>query len=154
MVRLPDKRKQLNLVALWRSFLFGMYLSAASHTCVSSQEAGWTKAKAMSGGESYKKEREIIHHLLSKKNITKYEIVEISGEGRELPGSTNEDEIETVSGTIVTATAVYGFWLDWIDGHYTLGEEKGNWHEFSVSDPAHDEDVLAALHRLQRKKYQ
>ena len=102
----------------------------------------------MSGKENYRKEREIIHHLLNRKNITRYEIVEISGEGRELPGSTYEEEIETVSGTLVTATAVYGFWLDWIDDHYTLGEEKGNWHEFSISDPAHDEDILEALYRL------
>jgi hypothetical protein len=108
----------------------------------------------MRSGKLTEKEKMIIRNLLSEKGITDYEIVMPVNEGKELPGSTYEDEIELLSGTLVTVTAVYGFWLDWVDGHYTLGEEKGNWHEFNLNDLSHDEDILAALNRLQRKKYQ
>jgi hypothetical protein len=107
--------------------------------------------KIMSAQENYAKEQEIIKHLLNGKNIQEYEIVLPSGEGKELPGSTYEDEIETVSGTIVTATAAYGFWLDWVDGHYTLGDEKERWFEVNINEFRDADDILAAQQRLQQK---
>lgn len=84
-------------------------------------------------GDLTEKEDSIIRQLLKMKGINVYEIVVPVGEGRELPGGAYEDEVESLSGTIVTATAAYGFWLDWIDGHYTLGDEKDNWMEVDMS---------------------
>jgi hypothetical protein len=107
--------------------------------------------KIMGSQENYAKEREIIRRLLSKKNIQEYEIVLLSGEGKELPGSTYEDEIELTSGTIVTATAAYGFWLDWIDDHYTLGDEQGYWYEVNINEFRDADDILAAQQRLRQK---
>ena len=88
----------------------------------------------MRDGELTEKEREILRRLLQEKEIREYEIVLPIGEGRELPGSTYEDEIESISSIVVTATAVYGFWLDWIHDHYTLGDEKGNWYQVKMEE--------------------
>ena len=71
-------------------------------------------------------------------------------EGEDLPGGTYEGEIESVSGTIVTATAVYGFWLDWIDGHYTLGDEQSSWMEVDMSEMRDPEGIIAAQRRLRQ----
>ncbi|GER89986.1 hypothetical protein KDW_41480 [Dictyobacter vulcani] len=53
-----------------------------------------------------------------------------------------------LSGAIVTATAVYGFWLDWVDGHYTLGDEQGSWRKIDMSQCLDPEGTIAAQQRL------
>lgn len=100
----------------------------------------------------YKREQEIINDLLRQKNITEYEFLYIVGEGKDLPESTYEGEVEEVSGEIVTEDAVYGFWLFWVDGHYSLGDGKRYWHKFSLDDRAHEVDVQEALQQLRQRK--
>ena len=70
----------------------------------------------------------IIRELLARHRISVYEIEAIP-EGKELPGSSYPDELESMSGYITTPTSVYEFWFDWQDDHYTLGEEDGSWQE-------------------------
>ena len=105
----------------------------------------------MKGGALTAREAEIIDQLLAERGITTYEIVQPTGEGKELPWSTFAWEIESLSGTIVTETTVYGFWLDWINGTYTLGEPKGYWFEVPVEEMLDPDDVLEAQHRLREK---
>jgi hypothetical protein len=76
----------------------------------------------MQGGELTAREAEIIRQLLAEHGITEYEIIGATPEGKDLLGSTYDGEIELLSGTAVTATTVYSFWLDWEEGGYTL------WH--------------------------
>lgn len=102
----------------------------------------------MHGWNLTEKEDAIIRQLLKMRGIEVYEIVLPVGEGRDLPGGAYEGEVELLSGTVVTATAVYGFWLDWIDGHYTLGDERDNWREVDISKAQDPEDLIAAQQRL------
>ena len=106
----------------------------------------------MKSGELTEKENEILRKLLLEKNIQEYEILVPIGEGRELPESSYQDEIESISGTVVTATDAYGFWLDWINDHYTLGDEKGNWYKININEFTDAEDIIAAQQQLQQKK--
>ncbi len=105
----------------------------------------------MRGGDLTLQEAAIIHQLLAERGITKYEIVQPINEGRPLPGSPDDYEIESLSGTIVTPTNVYGFWLDWdpINKKYTLGEHKDYWQEVYPDEILHPEDV-EAQRRLQQ----
>jgi hypothetical protein len=72
------------------------------------------------------KEAEVIRQLTACHNIHVYEVEAIS-EGKQLPGGTFPGELQSMSGYIITPTTVYNFWFDWVDGHYSLGEEDGNW---------------------------
>ena len=65
----------------------------------------------MLGSELARKEEAIIRQLLQQKGIDRYEIVMPTPEGKDLPGSTYDWEVEYLSGTIITSTNVYGFWL-------------------------------------------
>ena len=66
------------------------------------------------------RESEIIRYLLAQRGIGAYEIVRPIGEGRDLPGSTYQAEVEEISGYIATATSAYYFWLVWYNGDYSL----------------------------------
>lgn len=44
-----------------------------------------------------------------------------------LPPYRHFAEIEDCSGTVITLTSVYGFWLSWVHGRHTLGEESSYW---------------------------
>jgi hypothetical protein len=105
----------------------------------------------MISGELTKKEVAIIHQLLLQKGIDQYEIFVPVGEGRDLPGSTYDCEVESLSGTVVTSTDVYGFWLDWINEHYTLGDEKECWFKVDISKFHGPEDIISIQHQLQQK---
>lgn len=73
-----------------------------------------------------KREEEVIRTLLAERGITTtYQLFEITKEGKQVPGSTYPLEIESMSGYVITPEKVYLFWLDWGEGHYTLGEEMG-----------------------------
>lgn len=63
------------------------------------------------------KEEEVLRTLLAQKGITRYELDELMNEGASLPGSSYPLEIESMSGTVITPTAIYDFWLDWVDMH-------------------------------------
>ena len=106
----------------------------------------------MLGGKLTQREREIIHHLLVGKGISEYEIIDVTNEGQELPGSIFDDEIELLSGVFATPTNAYMFWLDWQDGHYTLGEKTGFWKELSPDEwGIYNKPIKAAQHRLKEK---
>jgi hypothetical protein len=76
-------------------------------------------------GKLTSREAEIVHQLLSEKGITVYEVLDLIFEGDDLPGSTFPREIEELSGVVVTADAVYHFWLNWKDEQYMFSA----WHE-------------------------
>ena len=96
-------------------------------------------------GKLTESERSLLQSLLSRKNIHRYIIVEPCNEGRTLPGSTYPDEIESISGYVVTEKSVYSFWLDWKNGAYTLGEEDGRWTELTDTELGADlDDVYEA----------
>lgn len=59
--------------------------------------------------------QQLIRSLLAEKGITQYELTDEVDEGRMLPPHQTFGEIEDCSGTVVTLTSVYGFWLDWVD---------------------------------------
>lgn len=101
--------------------------------------------------------RQLIRDLLAEKGITQYELANEVDEGRMLPPYQNLGEIDVCSGTVVTPTAVYGFWLDWVDGRHTLGdgrtyhhngEEHSFWHEYAPEDVRMWHDVEEAQRRL------
>lgn len=108
--------------------------------------------ETMRYGKLTPREAEIIHRLLAERSITRYEIVQPVAEGTPLPGSHDDFEIELLSGTIVTATKVYGFWLDWnpIAEEYTLGEHNGYWQEVDLDKVLHPQDILEAQQRLRQ----
>jgi hypothetical protein len=88
----------------------------------------------MQRGIPTQREKEVLQTLLARKGITEYELDELVGEGTNLPGGTYPLEIESMSGTVITPSEVYDFWLDWVDGHYTLGEENGIWRRRIVEE--------------------
>jgi hypothetical protein len=98
------------------------------------------------------REAEIIHQLLAERGITEYEIIGATPEGKDLPGSSYDGEIETLSGTVVTATTAYDFWFDWFEGNYTLGEHRGYWQEVHPDETGPDRDkILEAQQRLRQR---
>lgn len=99
------------------------------------------------------KAREIIRGLLARHGITTYEIEAIP-EGKELPGSTYPGELKSMSGYIITPTAIYEFWFDWEDGHYTLGEEDGCWQEITQEENDRDAQITRAIQKRLRESSQ
>ncbi|GHO61041.1 hypothetical protein KSB_95160 [Ktedonobacter robiniae] len=65
----------------------------------------------------------LIHNLLAEKDITQYELTDMVDEGRMLPPY-QDARIEDCSGTIVTPVKIYHFWLDWVNGQYSLGDKS------------------------------
>jgi hypothetical protein len=105
----------------------------------------------MRAGNLSSREEEIIRQLLSGHGIVEYELAEMVNEGQTLPGSSYPGEIEAISGYVVTATSVYMFWLDWYQGHYTLGEHRGFWEEVPLNKLGRDKErILGIQKRLQR----
>jgi hypothetical protein len=94
------------------------------------------------------REAEIIRQLLAERGITEYDFIGVVPEGKELPGSTDEEEIESVSGTVVTPVAAYDFWLDWDGRGYTFGV----WDEVDMANTLDKEEILAVQQQLQQKK--
>jgi hypothetical protein len=99
--------------------------------------------------------QQLIHDLLAEKGITQYELTSEVSEGNMLPPYQNFSTIENCSGTVVTPTAVYGFWLGWANGRHTLGEERGFWHEYTLEHirphgkfPGFEREVEEARRRL------
>ncbi|HZU68546.1 MAG TPA: hypothetical protein VFA09_14815 [Ktedonobacteraceae bacterium] len=105
----------------------------------------------MHDGKLTQQEAMIIHQLLAKHGITQYEVVGAVEEGKTLPGSRGPRDIELLSGTVVTSTTAYSFWLDWVDGDYTLGEQSGEWRELAPGNIASDFEIRAAQQRLREK---
>lgn len=105
----------------------------------------------MHDGNLTQQEATIIHQLLAKHGITQYEVVGAVEEGKTLPGSCGPRDIELLSGIVVTPTTAYSFWLDWIEGSYTLGEQSGEWRELTPSDSANNFEIRAAQQRLRQK---
>lgn len=99
----------------------------------------------MQKGDLTEKETELLHTLLTERGITVYQIFDITKEGKNLPGSSYPLEIESMSGTVITPSKIYDFWLDWIDGHYTLGEEDGFWRERHIEKLGDDKDKILQL---------
>ena len=107
----------------------------------------------MRGSTLTAREGELLHTLLVQRGITKYQVIEEIGEGKSLPGSTYPCEIESISGMVIAPEKVYAFWLDWIDGHYTLGEEEGIWKELRIEELGRDRDrVMKIQHQLREKE--
>jgi hypothetical protein len=106
----------------------------------------------MRGWDLSLKEQDIIHTLLVKHGILEdYEISINNFEGKELPGSIYPYEIESKEGYIVTPSKAYAFWLDWYDGHYTLGHEEGVWEEVDIDESPDRKPILKIrAHLLQR----
>jgi hypothetical protein len=102
----------------------------------------------MERGKLTEHEAAIIHRLLTARTITDYEIIALTPEGRDLPGASNEYDIEMLSGIVVTATHAYSFWLDWIDGNYVLNY----WHELDMNTTPDRDAIFAAQRRLQETK--
>jgi len=46
-------------------------------------------------------------------------------------------------GYIATSSKIYSFWLDWYDGHYTLGHEQSYWTEEAIDELSQKEQSLA-----------
>jgi hypothetical protein len=99
-------------------------------------------------GKLTPKEEEILHQLLMEKGITTYEILRAISEGHDLPGCTFPHEIETMSGAIVTADAVYSFWLDWKDDQYFFW----GWHQYSPETVQKTRSFVKAQ-KLVRQRY-
>lgn len=107
----------------------------------------------MRGLDPTPQEREIIHTLLVEHGITdNYEVAPSNFEGKELPGSAHHREIMSQQGYIVTPSKAYYYWLDWYNGHYTLGHEEGIWEEINDIDESPDRKSLLKIraHLLQR----
>jgi hypothetical protein len=62
----------------------------------------------------------LIRDLLAERGIFQYELLEEVNEGHDLPAYQGFF-IEDGTATVVTPTAVYRLWLDWVDGRHTLG---------------------------------
>ena len=102
----------------------------------------------MHKGNLTHKEEDILRQLLNQHGISRYEIVGAVGEGKSLPGSSYPGEIESLSGTVVTPTTAYSFWLDWENNNFTLGEEDDTWSELSPEEIASDFEVTEAMQHL------
>ncbi len=103
----------------------------------------------MTGNQLTTRENEIIKQLFAQRDINTYEIVEVINEGRELPGSLYDWEVELLLGVAVTPTDIYMFVLDWIDGKYTLGDKNGMWRELTPDDLGDEkEHILTIQHQL------
>jgi hypothetical protein len=102
----------------------------------------------MDGGELTTREAEIIHQLLAERGITEYEILFVIPEGQDLPGCTYDNEIELLSGVVVTPTNAYDFWLDWIDGRYTFSV----WREIDIANTKDRDEILTTQQRLRQKE--
>ena len=98
----------------------------------------------MQGGELTAREAEIIRQLLAKRGITDYAIIGATPEGKDLPGSTYDGEIDLLSGTVVTATMAYSFGLDWAEGDYTLW----HWREIDLDQTLDKDEVVEAQQGL------
>jgi hypothetical protein len=101
----------------------------------------------MVGGELTPREAKIIHQLLAQRAITEYEIIGATPEGKDLPGGTYDGEIELLSGTVVTATTAYSFWLDWEEGSYTFW----HWREIDLDRSLDKNEIVEAQQRLRQK---
>jgi len=101
----------------------------------------------MQGGELTAREAEIIRQLLAKRDIIDYEIIGATNEGKSLPGSTYPCEIELLSGTVVTATMAYSFWLDWAEGDYTFW----HWREIDLNQALDKDEIVATQQRLRQR---
>lgn len=86
----------------------------------------------MKGFVMTEREQEIIRSLLAPLGITEYDVVVYANSGYDLPESSYSGEISSFEGFIVTAEKIYSFWLDWVDGHYTLGQEEELWEEVEL----------------------
>lgn len=106
----------------------------------------------MRAGRLTKKEEEVLRDLLLERGITHYQLFELSNEGKSLPGSTFPDEVESISGWVITPEKVHTFWLDWVDGHYTLGEEDGGWHEVDYEKLGSDRIKMIQIQQLLRRE--
>src|SRR5713101_3888805 len=104
----------------------------------------------MEKGMLTKREEELLRTLLVQRGITTYQLFEVTQEGKQLPGSTFPLEIESMSGYVITPTNVYVFWLDWVDGHYTLGEEDGTWREVATETIGRDKDRVIQIQQQMR----
>jgi hypothetical protein len=109
-----------------------------------------TEENLMRGGRPSRREAEIIHSLLVQKGITSYQLFEMVEEGNLYPGSTYPDEIESISGRVITPTAIYDFWFDWDDEHFSLGEEEGYWEELPLEDLGQDRDKILQIQQQLR----
>lgn len=106
----------------------------------------------MDKGMLTKREEEVLQTLLVQRGITKYRLFEVTQEGKHLPGSTFPWEIESMSGYVIAPTNVYYFWLDWVDGHYTLGEEDGIWKEKAIEELGCYKDRIIQVQQQLRKE--
>ena len=73
------------------------------------------------------RQEKILERLLKKKGINKYQIVYSSGEGKSLPGSRFNWEIESESGFVITKEGkIFQYWFDWDEKQeeYTFSEWK------------------------------
>jgi len=94
------------------------------------------------------REREILRQLLAKRGITEYEILGSTPEGKDLPGSPYDGEIEWLSGVVVTATNAYDFWLEWVEGNYTFSI----WREVDLEKARDKDEIVAAQQRVRRRR--
>lgn len=101
----------------------------------------------MEKGKLTQKEEQIIRDLLAERGITKYQLFELIGEGKNLPGSTYAWEIESLSGYVITPTSVYTFWLDWENEQYSLGEPQGLWKKLNITEIGKDADRIVKIQR-------
>ena len=106
----------------------------------------------MDKGMLTQREEEVLRMLLMQKGITEYRLFEVTQEGKQLSGSTFPLEIESMSGYVITPTKVYSFWLDWIDGHYSLGEEDSIWREEIVEALGRYKDRIMQIQQELRKR--
>ena len=104
----------------------------------------------MKKGMLTQREEELMQALLAQRGITTYQLFDVTQEGKQLPGSTFPWEIESKSGYVVTPTNVYHFWLDWFEGHYTLGEEDGIWREIAIEVPGRDKNEVLQIQQQLR----
>ncbi len=91
---------------------------------------------------------QLIHELLAKKGITKYELFDVTDEGIMLPDEAT-GTCESCIGLVITVQEVYMFALDWTDGHYTLGENRGLWKALSPLEyKGSEQEIVRVQHRL------
>lgn len=77
---------------------------------------------------------DIIHTLLAKHGIGRYQLIDLTPEYVELPGSAYYQEVVAQSGIIITPDYVYHFELGWEGEYYTLGNKGKSWPELTSED--------------------
>jgi len=136
-----------SFLLIWHTCFYQEKVFFPSISCILCAVVCKGKDLTVEKGKLTQKEEQIIRNLLVERGITKYQLFELTGEGKCLPGSTYPWEIESLSGYVITPTSIYTFWLDWENERYSLGERDGLWKEIHITETGKDADSIRKIQR-------